>query len=124
GGRGALGGGPAPLPPRPLPVGLAAAAALTSLANLIWRALRRALQQPLSPGWFLTVPPLGWALQEAAERLLHVESFPFHAAVEPAFLAGLAVQLLVGVAVFALTRLLLAFFHKRGRGGASTGDRE
>jgi len=72
-------------------------------------------QRPLSPGWFLTLPPLGWALQEAAERLLHVESSPFRAALEPAFLTGLAVQLLVGIAAFALTRVLLACIQQLRR---------
>jgi hypothetical protein len=120
-GREHLTGGPEPLPQVPLLLGLVAAVALTSLANRTWRALQRAPRQPLSPGWFLTVPPLGWTLQEAAERLLHVESFPFHAALEPAFLAGLAVQALVGAAAFALTRVLLARIQQLRRARQAAG---
>jgi hypothetical protein len=107
-GPGHLEAGPEPAPHLPLPVGLVAAAVLTSLANWAWSALRRRPASPLSPGWFLLVPPLGWALQEAAERRLGVESFPFDAASEPAFAKGLLVQLLFGVLAFLAARLLLA----------------
>jgi hypothetical protein len=69
----------------PLVAGLATAIVLIGLANPTWNALRRR-PQSVSAAWFVAVPPLGWALQEATERRLGVESFPFHAAREPAFL--------------------------------------
>jgi hypothetical protein len=68
----------------------------------------------------VVVPPLGWALQEAAERRLGVESFPFDAAREPAFVKGLVVQLLFGVLAFLAARLLLAVaaqLRRRGQPG-------
>jgi hypothetical protein len=50
------------------------------------------------PLWgFAALPLLGWAWQEAAERVLEVESFPFAATREPAFLKGLGVQVLFGI---------------------------
>jgi hypothetical protein len=92
----------------PLLAGLLAAVLLTSLAHRVWSMLRRRPPRALPPGWFVVVPPLGWALQEAAERRLGVESFPFDAAREPAFVKGLAVQLLFGALAFLAARLLLA----------------
>jgi hypothetical protein len=100
--------GPEVAPHLPLLAGLLAAVVLTGLANRTWNALRRRPARPLAPGWFLVVPPLGWALQEAAERRLGVESFPFDAAREPAFAKGLLVQVLFGVLAFLAARLLLA----------------
>jgi hypothetical protein len=92
----------------PLLAGLLAAVLLTSLAHQVWSRLRRRPPCALPPGWFVVMAPLGWALQEAAERRLGVESFPFDAAREPAFVKGLAVQLLFGVLAFLAARLLLA----------------
>jgi len=91
----------------PLLAGLLATVVLTGLANRAYNALRRR-PVPLAPGWFVVVPPLGWALQEAVERRLGVESFPFDAAREPAFAKGLLVQALFGVLAFLAARLLLA----------------
>jgi hypothetical protein len=71
---------------------LLAAVVLTGLAHRAWDALRRRPGRPLAAGWCVVVPPLGWALQEAAERRLGVESFPFDAAREPAFAKGLLVS--------------------------------
>jgi hypothetical protein len=94
----------------PLLAGLLAAVVLTSVAHRAWNVVRRRPARPLPPAWFVVVPPLGWALQEGAERRLGVESFPipFDAAREPAFVKGLVVQLLFGVLAFLAARLLLA----------------
>lgn len=102
-------------PHLPLLAGLLAAVVLTGLANRAWNAIRRRPARPLSPGWFVGVPPLGWALQEAAERRLGVESFPFDAAREPAFVKGLLVQVLFGVLAFLAARLLLAVVEQLRR---------
>jgi hypothetical protein len=107
--------GPEAAPHLPLLVGLLTAVVLTSLASRAWSALRRQPARPLSPGWFVVVPPLGWTLQEAAERRLGVESFPFDAAREPAFVKGLLVQLLFGVLAFLAARLLLAVVEQLRR---------
>ena len=103
---------PEPAPHLPLLAGLLAALLLVSLANQAWQMIRRRPPRPLAPGWFVAVPPLGWAVQEAAERRLHVESFPFDAAREPAFAKGLLVQLVFGLLAFLLARLLLACVRK------------
>jgi hypothetical protein len=92
----------------PLPVGLVAAVLVIILAGRVWSAVRHRPARPLARGWLLAVPLLGWTLQEAVERLLGVESFPFAAAREPAFLKGLAVQALFGVLAVLVARLLLA----------------
>lgn len=107
--------GPEPAAQVPLLVGLLAAVVLTWLANRTWSALRRRPAGSLPPGWFVVVPPLGWALQEAAERWLGVESFPFDAAREPAFAKGLLVQVLFGVLALLAARLLLAVVDQLGR---------
>jgi hypothetical protein len=92
----------------PWPVGLLAAVLLTILASRAWSLRRHRPSRPAAPGWFVAVPLLGWAFQEAVERLLGVESFPFAAAREPAFLKGLVVQVLFGVLAVLVARLLLA----------------
>jgi hypothetical protein len=107
-GGGHVEAGPEPAPHLPLLAGLLVAVLLISLANKAWQVIRSRPPRPLVPGWFVAVPPLGWAFQEAAERRLQVESFPFDAAREPAFAKGLMVQLVFGVLAFLLARLLLA----------------
>jgi hypothetical protein len=114
-GPGYLEVGPEPAAHVPLLAGLLAAVVLTGLANRAWSLLRRRPPRPLSPGWFVVVPPLGWALQEAAERRLGVESFPFEAAREPAFAKGLLVQVLFGVLALLAARLLLAVVEQLRR---------
>jgi hypothetical protein len=95
-------------PHLPLLAGLSAALIITGLAHRAWSMVRRRPARLLPPGWFMAIPPLGWTLQEAAERRLGVESFPFDAAREPTFVKGLVVQLLFGVLAFLAARLLLA----------------
>ena len=62
---------------------------------------RRGLEH--SPWLFFVLPPLAFASQEFVERVLRAEAFPFHAALEPRFLLGLALQL-----PFALLALFVA----------------
>ena len=56
---------------------------------------------------FFLMPLIAYSSQELIERLLHAESFPFQAALEPRFLLGLALQLPFALAAFALGWLLL-----------------
>ena len=56
---------------------------------------------------FFLLPLIAYSSQELIERLLHAESFPFHAVFEPHFLLGLALQLPFAIATFALGWLLL-----------------
>lgn len=101
----------------PLPVGLLAAGVLTWLASRVWSVARRQPVRSLAPQWLVAVPLLGWALQEAVERLLGVESFPFVAAQEPAFLKGLLVQVLFGVLAVLVASLLFARIRRLRRFG-------
>jgi hypothetical protein len=98
--------GPQPTAHLPLVAGLVTAIVLIGLASQAWSAIRGRPARPLSPAWFVAVPPLGWTLQEATERRLGIESFPFDAAREPAFLKGLLVQLLFGLLAYLAGRLL------------------
>ena len=62
---------------------------------------------------FALLPPLGFVVQEAAERLLTAE--PVAAlALEPVFLVGLLLQLPFAVAAFAVARLLFEVSHALG----------
>jgi hypothetical protein len=105
----------------PLPVGVLAAVVLTGLAYRAWRRLRRRSPGPMPAAWLLAVPSLGWAVQQAAERLLGVESFPFMAAREPALLNGVVVQVLFGVLAVLVARLLLARIRQLRRLGQPGG---
>lgn len=74
----------------------------------LFRLLRR---RALSPMWFVTLPPLGFGLQELAERLLHTESLPVVGA-EPSLVATLLLQLAFAVVAFLLARLLRAALRR------------
>ncbi len=92
----------------PLLTGLLMAVVVVGLAGRVWRLARRHSPGPLSLWGFAAVPLLGWVWQEAAERVLGVESFPFAAAREPAFLRGLGVQVLFGIVALLVAWRLLA----------------
>jgi hypothetical protein len=55
-----------------------------------------------------TVPLFAWTALEAAERVLHHESFPFASAVGPHLWSGLLVQIPFAVVVYLVVRLLVA----------------
>jgi hypothetical protein len=93
----------------PLVAGLVMAVVVVGLACRVWRLARRQSPGPLPPWGFAAVPLLGWVWQETAERVLGVESFPFSAAWEPAFLKGLGVQVLFGIVAVLVAWRLLAF---------------
>ena len=88
-------------------LGVLAATAVIALAArlVVGRGRRRRVE--VSPWWFFVLPPLAFALQELAERVLHAESFPFHAALEPRFLLGLALQIPFGLLALLVARALL-----------------
>lgn len=73
----------------------------------------------MGAGCFFLLPPLAYSSQELIERLLHAESFPFHAVLEPSFLLGLALQFpfaaiafLVGWALFQTGKRLIRFLER------------
>jgi hypothetical protein len=85
---------------------LAATAVIATAARFVFGRRRRATRE-VSPWLFFVLPPLAYAFQELAERLLHAESFPFHAALEPRFLVGLVLQVPFGLLALLVARALL-----------------
>jgi hypothetical protein len=84
-------------------LGIVAALVCAAVATrLIGRSRRGA-----SPLVFLVLPPLAFSLQELFERVLRAEAAPFHAALEPRFLIGLALQLPFGLLALVVARLVL-----------------
>jgi hypothetical protein len=69
----------------------------------------------VSPWLFLVLPPLAFASQELAERLLNAEAFPFQAALEPCFLVGLLLQLPFGLLALLVARALLRVVERIAR---------
>jgi hypothetical protein len=68
------------------------------------------------PVWPVALlPPLGFAAQEFLERLIAMDGFAAAAALEPAFLVGIALQLPLGAAALLVANAVLAFGHALGR---------
>jgi hypothetical protein len=88
-------------------LGILAATASVAVGARLLLGRRRRRGVELSPWLFFVLPPLAFALQEFAERLLRAESFPFHAALEPRFLVGLLLQLPFGLLALLVARALL-----------------
>ena len=61
----------------------------------------------LSPWPFALLAPSTFALQEHVERLVHLDAFPLHAALEPAVWIGLALQLPFAVLAYLVARVAL-----------------
>jgi hypothetical protein len=99
----------------PLVAGAAIALFLVWLAVRGRQAVSGRGAGDVSPLWFLALPPLGFGVQELAERLLHAEAIPFNPAHEPAFLAGLLLQLPFGLLAYFMGRLLLGLGAKIAR---------
>jgi hypothetical protein len=92
-----------------LPLALGVLTAL-AIAGLAARALPFLGARGRGPStWlFFVLPPLGFAVQEHLERLLHSGAFPLDAALEPTFLVGLALQLPFALAALAVAKALVA----------------
>ena len=84
-----------------------AVAVVTAFASLLGRL--RAARGLLAPLWaFAVVPPLGFAIQEHLEHVLETGSLPYAAALDPAFLVGLLLQLPFALAAYFAGRAVLA----------------
>jgi LPXTG-motif cell wall-anchored protein len=86
-------------------LGILAATVVVAAGLLLVRRRRRGVE--VSPWLFFVLPPLAFAAQEVAERLLRAEAFPFQAALEPRFLLGLLLQLPFGLLALLVARALL-----------------
>ena len=84
----------------PLLLAMLGAAVAVGVLSRIVSAARGRPAGDASVRWFVLLPPLGFALQEAIERVLHVESFPWNGMHEPAFLAALLLQIPFGIVAF------------------------
>jgi hypothetical protein len=88
-------------------LGILAAMGFVAAIARVLLGRRRRCGVELSPWLFFVLPPLAFAVQEFAERLLRAEAFPFHAALEPRFLLGLLLQLPFGLLALLVARALL-----------------
>jgi hypothetical protein len=87
-------------------IGLVLALLLGGASVIVDRRRRRSARG-VSVGVFFWLPPLAFALQEVAERLLRAEAAPFSAVSEPRFLLGLAFQVPFGLAALLLAQMCL-----------------
>jgi hypothetical protein len=94
---------------------VAATAIVAACARLLLGRARRRRAGSVSPWLFFVLPPLAFASQELAERLLNAESFPFQAALEPRFLVGLLLQLPFGLLALLFARALLRVVERIAR---------
>ena len=84
---------------------LCVALTVLAFAGCVFAGVRRHTRPPL---WlFALAPPVGFALQEHAERMLHQDSFSAGTVFEPTFLAGLLLQLPFAVVALLFARALL-----------------
>lgn len=70
---------------------------------------------------FFVLPPLGFAVQEAIERVMHVESSPWNGLHEPAFMMALLLQIPFGVIAYLAARWLTRVAVQIGRTLAGRG---
>jgi hypothetical protein len=99
----------------PVVVACATALLLAGLALAIDDGLRGRARSR-APSWHIAlVPPLGFATQEHVELWIASNAFPVDAALEPTFLAGLALQLPIALGALLVARAVLALGHVLGR---------
>lgn len=99
----------------PFVLGAGCAVTVLSLLASVADSARGREPRPL-PAWaFAVLPSLCFALQEYLERWLQLGAFPWHAASQPTFVPGLALQLPVGLVVYLVVRLLLRAATQVGR---------
>lgn len=90
----------------PVLLSFLAALELLVVVVLVWDSARGHRGREL-PAWvFLWLPVVGFVVQEHLERLVTTGSFPWWAAEAPTFWRGLVLQLPLGLAAYALARLL------------------
>jgi hypothetical protein len=88
-------------------IGIVAALTLVGLVMWLISVVGRRAGRGTPPSLFFVLPPLAFVMQEVCERLLNAEAAPFHAAFEPRFLIGLALQIPFGLVALFAARVLL-----------------
>ena len=99
----------------PLVLGVAGAVVAFSLVASVLDAARGRGVGPLPPWAFALLPAAGFAIQEYLERWLAWGFMPWHAAEQPTFLVGLALQLPFGALAYLAARFLLRTARRLGR---------
>ncbi len=86
-----------------------------TLAGLTLHVIGGATHRALSPLTLALLPPIGFVVQEHAERLAVSGAFPAHLVAEPRFLLGLLLQIPFALAALMCARLLLVGAHRLAR---------
>jgi hypothetical protein len=90
----------------PMVLSLLAALELLVVVVLVWDSARGHAGRGLPPWVFLWLPIVGFVVQEHLERLITTGSFPWWAVEAPTFWRGLILQIPLGLAAYALARVL------------------
>ena len=90
----------------PMVLSLLAALELLVVVVLVWDSARGHAGRGLPPWVFLWLPIVGFVVQEHLERLITTGSFPWWAVEAPTFWRGLVLQIPLGLAAYALARVL------------------
>jgi hypothetical protein len=98
----------------PLAAGLGASLLLVAFGLVAARAARGAAAARLRIWPFAVLPPLAFAVQEHAERMVHTGEIPFSTAIEPTFVLGLLLQAPFALAALLVARALLAVAERFG----------
>jgi hypothetical protein len=80
----------------------------------VFDSVRGAAGRPLALWPLALAAPLGFAVQEHLERLITLQAFPTDAALEPSFLAGIALQLPFAIAALLIARAVLELGYALG----------
>jgi hypothetical protein len=96
-------------------IGIVAALTFVVLVMRLISIIGRRTGSGTPPWLFFVLPPLAFAMQEVCERLLNAEAAPFHAAFEPRFLIGLALQIPFGLVALFAARVLLRVARRVAR---------
>lgn len=91
----------------PFVAGLGGALELLAFAWIVGCTVRGRRPRQMPPWAFALLPPLGFAIQEIAERWLAGGSFPWWAVLQPTFGAGLLLQLPFGFLAYLFARLIV-----------------
>jgi hypothetical protein len=98
----------------PFAAGLGASLLLVAIGLIAARAVRGVVAARLRIWPFAVLPPLAFAVQEHAERMVHTGEIPFSTSTAPTFLLGLALQAPFAFAAFLIARALLAAAERLG----------